>query len=751
MMKVRRSWPIAGVALLIAVVAGAGEGPLVLASGSQARFVIYCGEAEGEVVRHAALELGQWLDAMSGAEFDVTVDAGDPRPKIVVGRHNPLVEGSVDGLGLGEVRDDGFRMVIRDGNLHLAGVLDRGTLYAVYHFLDVVLGVRWFSPEFEVVPSREVVDVGPLDVTENPRFAYREIFSGDTDDAYFRQHNRLNGNRGETHRQDLEYPEEIDTWSMDGPSGGHNFHDIVDPAYHHGGQVLAMEPAVREEAAAHFRARVAADGSAWWYAFSQEDRGWDPDEDSLAFARAHGGALSAPVADMVTDVAGQVRETFPGARLATSAYQWSFAPPEGMRVPAWVMVEIAPIEADLGYRYDDPVRNGAARDAFLGWAAVAGSLGVWDYHANFQNYLQPLPNLDAVFGNIGFLASLGPMRSYFGEGAYNTSGAELAELRAWVAARLLWNPDQDWRALVHEFCEGYYGPAAGPLVEEYLARLRTSFEASGERLASKQRITSPYLGLDFILEADRLLAAADAVAEGPYARHVHEVRLGVDMTILLSEHRYAAEAARRGVRWEHDPERRARFEAYAAEAGVTEYSEDGSLEQLLQAMDIERVDPPAPDLVAPGDRWIDFQDLDMSFCCGAAMVGDGQASDHGALELDNAEWAITLPLDVLPPGTRWRLYGAVRVAVRPDADPGAPAFNMGVEPGGWISPTVSQMADGAYHVFEFPEMPVRYQTGRDVWFSAEPDQVEWIHVDRIVAVAVPPEPRHPAGRTGSRW
>ncbi len=707
---------------------------LVLASNGTAHYVIYYGAGESEIVEHAALELGQRLDEITGATFSVTTDETVSQPKIVVGRNNPLTIAIADQIDFPAIEGDGFRILTHDSNLYIVGAIDRGTMYGVYHLLDIYFGVRWFSPEFEVTPTQSTLSIEEVNDLQNPRFSYREIFSGDTDDAYFRQHNRLNGNRGETHRQDLDYPTEIDTWSQDGPSGGHNFHDIIGSVYHSGGQIEAMNPAVRSQAASYFISKITDDGDAPWYGFAQEDRGWDADEDSQDFADAHGGALSAPIVDMVIDVTEQVRDTHPNAHLSTIAYQWSFKPPTGMTVPEYVMIETAPIEANFGYPYSDTVKNGATNEAFIGWNDIASTLGVWDYNANFQNYLQPLPNLYPMFSNIQYFAGMESFQSYFGEGAYNTSGAEFAELRAWVAARLLWNPNQDYHALIDEFCDGYYGPEASPFIKQYIALLQQSLTDSGDRISSKQRITSDYLNLDFIRQADQLLASADAVATGAYADHVHEVRLGVDMTILLREHMYAAEAQERGIPWTHDPDRRSRFEQYINAAGITEYGEDATIDQLFTAIDIERVNPPTPDFIVPGSEWIDFQDLDFSYCCGASMVEDTLASDHGVVQLDNEEWAITLPLDVLPPENSWVLYAYVRVDVKPNASPDAEAFNMGVYPGSWISPSVAEMQDGEYHLFQFPEMPVSYQTGRDVWFSADPDNVDNMYVDRIIAV-----------------
>ncbi|GEM_PF-6963026 len=718
----------------VTVNSGASDN-IVLVSNGVAQYTIYYGKREGNIVDHSALELGMTIDAIAGSSMPATNDSSVNGNLIVVGRNNPLVEAIPDIIKIDEIKDDGFRIIVYNNNLYIVGAIDRGTMYGVYHFLDKYLGMRWYSPEFSVTPSNSTISVPVVNDLQNPRFTYREIFNRDSEDGYYRAHNLLNGNRWDTHRQYLEYDPDIDTWSEDGPAGGANFKDIVSDVYHNGGQILMMSEGARSQAASYYNNFLNTESIVRWYSFSQEDNGWEPDEDSQAFADAHGGKLSAPVVDMVIDVAQRIRQEHPNAHLSTYAYQWSFDPPTGMTIPDYVMIEAAPIEANFGYAYNDATHNPQAAAAFNGWKDIASTMGVWDYITNFQNYLQPWPNIYPMCENIQYFASIDAMRSYFGQGSYNTEGGEFAELRAWVAARLLWNPNQDYHALVEDFCDGYYGPAS-TYIKQYIDLLHQSFVNSGDRISSKQRITSDYLNLDFIQQADNLMASADAAASGEYSKHVHDVRLGVDMTILLREHLYERDAQEAGKTWIHDASRRSRFEQYCSEAHIDEnYSEDASLSSLLAAMDIDRVYPADPDIVSENDEWIDFQDLDFSICCGAVLAQDDLASDHGAAKLDNQEWAITLKLDMLPPGPDWDLYAYVRADVKSGVNPNTVAINIGTEPGSWISPTVADLQDGQYHVYQFPEMPVKYQTGADVWFSCG-EGANNIYVDRIVAKKV---------------
>ena len=333
--------------------------------------------------------------------------------------------------------------------------------------------------------------------------------------------------------------------------------------------------------------------------------------------------------------------------------------------------------------------------------------------------------------DIQYLATLESVKTYFGQGAYNTQGAEFAMLRTWVASRLLWNPNQDYKELVNEFVEGYYGPAS-VYIKQYIRLLYQSQINTNDRISSKQRITTDYLSLNLILQADSLMKKADSIAGERYSKQVHKVRIGVDMTILLREQLYKAEAKNKEIVWNYDSERRNRFMEYSKEAGITDYNEGASISSLYSAMDIMRKNPSKPDVIKEEDEWIDFQDLDFSICCGANIVQDNKASDNGAVKYSGKEWAVQVKLDMLPSEGSWVLYASVRCEVNPNDNKNESAFSMGVDPGTGISPKVSEISDGEYHIFEFPEMPLSYQTGRVLWFYTHKETTQ-IFIDRIIA------------------
>jgi hypothetical protein len=82
----------------------------------------------------------------------------------------------------------------------------------------------------------------------------------------------------------------------------------------------------------------------------------------------------------------------------------------------------------------------------------------------------------------------------FQQGSGNED-SEFHELRTYLIAKLLWNPDVDFDELMDEFLTGYYG-AAGIHIREYIETLHDELEMSGNGLSI---YGYPYHGIDSYL------------------------------------------------------------------------------------------------------------------------------------------------------------------------------------------------------------------------------------------------------------
>ena len=126
------------------------------------------------------------------------------------------------------------------------------------------------------------------------------------------------------------------------------------------------------------------------------------------------------------------------------------------------------------------------------------------------------------------------MKGILYEAHGRSPGTELAELRAWLLARLFWDPDQDVDALIARFARGYYGPA-GEHVLACIDVMHGAVDASGDWLGPGSGYQAAFLSLDTLCRAWSHLAAAEAaVAAHPELRfRVRVAQLPVLYTFLM--------------------------------------------------------------------------------------------------------------------------------------------------------------------------------------------------------------------------
>jgi hypothetical protein len=251
-----------------------------------------------------------------------------------------------------------------------------------------------------------------------------------------------------------------------------------------------------------------------------------------------------------------------------------------------VIIQLCSIECSFSVPLTDP-RNQAFADDIIGWSAIADRLYIWDYTTNFRHYLLPHPNLKVLGPNLRFFAEHN-VRGVFEQGAYTTAGAEFAALRAWVLARLLWNPALDDQALIKEFCKGYYG-AAGEEVLRYIGLLHDAAEKSGEPAYCLPSYASdfPFLSFPVLRQAFVLFQKAEEKAESPeILQRVQRAGLPVQYAFILRWEHLKDEAGDEAFPFDESREElAAQFEKKARDLGITRLNEwqngFGLLQQIM--------------------------------------------------------------------------------------------------------------------------------------------------------------------------
>ena len=174
------------------------------------------------------------------------------------------------------------------------------------------------------------------------------------------------------------------------------------------------------------------------------------------------GSPAASLLRFVNAIAEDVERDHPNVRIDTLAYQYSRKPPKTLRPRNNVIVRLCSIECCFAHPLEacSSPENQRFRDDIIAWQPVAPLLYVWDYTPNFSHYQQPFPNFDALQPNVQFFVKHG-VKGLFEEGNYSGGGnGEMEPLRAYVLAKLLWNPYTDVQQHIAEFLRAYYDKAA---------------------------------------------------------------------------------------------------------------------------------------------------------------------------------------------------------------------------------------------------------------------------------------------------
>jgi len=685
-------------------------GELALAvRGEQAAYKIVRSEKASPSEIYATEELRDFLARTTGVTLPIATDAGTlPAKAIVVGETRFSGEAALPAGLPTRLGEDGFHLATRGERLFICGSRRRGALYGVYEVLERYAGCRWYSSWHAKIPTRERVTVPDgLSDTQVPAFAMREPFWYDVSThPAFAARNRVNSRSWR--KLDDKYGGNPFRFGGGLPSC-HTFDTLMPPdeffAQHpeyfsfengkrvkHPSQLCLTNPDVLRIVTERVLARIRKDPGAKFYGVSQNDwyhycqcpacKAIDDEEES------HAGTMIR----FVNAVAEAVEKEFPQAVIETLAYQYTRKPPKKTRLRRNVVPCLCTIECDFARplaasAFPD---NISFRRDIAGWSRQTDELYVWDYVTDFPNYTMPFANVMTLQENLKFFRA-NKVREIFEQGAYQGRHADFAELKAWLLAKWMWNPDLPAEPLLKDFLEGYYG-AGAPYVRTYLAELHAAQQAysapSNRPLTIWVGPENPALSDAFLARAAVLWAQAEAAVKTDRATS-YNVRMGAFGVDYMRLERLR----RRGdkVLWMASTpvENKAFTQSQALAKGL--------LARLDEARDIRLAEVPERhralekawrEIAARKEPAVQVSrergELQESYVTchrlgtWGAYVEDPKASDGKALKLFNThfEWCVQFPLDrvAFEPGIRY----TVRVRARCEKRGTGEAFWAGV-------------------------------------------------------------------------
>jgi len=566
--------------LFAGAVALSARSELTLAENGSSRYQIVISTNAIPSERYAAEELQRYLEKLSGAKLPLVTDTTPPNSREILIGDNAHLQRLGFTLDLHKLGPEGFVFATEGNRLIIAGSKPRGTLYGVYTLLEDQFGVRWFTPELEHVPGTNRITLGSLNETHIPALQYREVFWREIlRDADFAARHRLNGEH----------------YALKDKHGGpgavyfpfvHSFDQLIPrdlykdhPEYFplRNGKRLQgyvqrclSNPEVVKLAKENVRRWIKEHPAATIVSVSQNDTGnWCQCDSCKALDDAE-GTPAASLIQFVNAIAEDIEKDYPNLQIDTLAYQYTRKPPKTLRPRHNVIIRLCSIECCFAHSLETcpSGQNTKFRADISAWEPVASNLYIWDYTPNFAHYQQPFPNFAALQPNVQFFVKH-HVNGLFEQGNYSSGGyGEMGPLRAYLLAKLLWNPNTDVQKHVREFSDAYYGKAA-PQVREYLTLLEAQVREPQTHAFIYDPPTSAYLNDGFLSTADKLLTKAEKAAE------TDAIRLRVETAHLPI---WYVQLASKRVTGDARADLLARFLTIARKIGVSNISEGQTLD-----------------------------------------------------------------------------------------------------------------------------------------------------------------------------
>jgi len=481
----------------------------------------------------AASVLQRYVQQMSGALIPIINDGTAKTPfEICIGRTSRQ-----NSIAYDRLNPSGLFINVTGNIVTLTGGIEKGVLYSVYTFLEKYLGCRKYTSGPAFIPVQSTIIIpSDINITENPVFAYREVYYPASADQEYLDWHKL-------HKLD-------DYWGL----WGHTFDKLVPakeyfsthPEYYalvdgkrKPSQLCLSNPEVFKILTNNLRKKIAADPAKKYWSVSQnDDLGYCECDKCRAIDKLEGGPQGS-ILLFVNKVAAQ----FPDKIISTLAYTYSRQAPRTLKPAQNVNIMFCSIDCNRAKPIATDALSAGFRKDLHNWSLLTNNIFVWDYVVQFTNYVSPFPNIPLLKPNALFFEENG-VKGLFEQGSGDTP-AEFSELKSYLLAKLSWEPSADVDKLTTEFMQYYYGKAA-PFIKNYMELLYNSSEASNRVLdiyGTPVREYNTYLSPELIDRYGQLLDKAEgAVENNPVLlKHVHEARLPVEYAVLQQSRFYGIE------------------------------------------------------------------------------------------------------------------------------------------------------------------------------------------------------------------
>ena len=411
----------------------------------------------------AAELLQDFTERITGAKLEIlSADNKMKKGDILIGRFQLPVTGIITQ----NITEDGFALTTTDGYLRIIqGTTGRGSIYGVVTLLDDYFGIHYYAENVYTI-HKDVNMIVPAGIRriDNPTFRYRQVATNSQRDPFYRIWHRL------------ESPNEVFVSNM----WVHTFNRLL-PAARYGesnpeyysfingerrpgaaSQWCLTNPAVLELVISRLDSLFKANPERHIISVSQNDSQTHCFCDECKAIDEYEGSPSGTIIRFMNKLA----ERFPDKEISTLAYLYSVPPPRHTKPLPNVNIMLCNIDCNR----EVPLTENSSGQKFVkdmeGWSAISDNIFVWDYGINFDNYVSPFPNFHIMQPNMQ-LYHKNKVTMHYAQ-INSVKGGDFADLRAYLACKLMWNAYADVDSIMKTFLNEYYGEPAAPYMYQYI-------------------------------------------------------------------------------------------------------------------------------------------------------------------------------------------------------------------------------------------------------------------------------------------
>ena len=402
--------------------------------------------------------------------------------------------------------DEEIRITVEKERIHISGGATRGVLYAVYQFLEELVGIRFLTTDHTYIPIVAELTIPCGSYSYKPPFSFRWSYyrenSNDPEFAAKRKVNTVTDAEklgGKTRQQLINHSFHVlvpyGTYGESHPE----YYALVDgkrDTNTHGGgpQLCVTNPEVIEVASETAIQRLADNPDVANISVSQADTAaYCRCEQCEELNEVEGTPMGSQLT-FVNTVAERIEKAYPDVKIGTLAYWYTRKPPKTVIPRHNVQIQLCSIECCTLHAIDNP--NCEQNQTFCAdtnaWGNICNDIWIWNYNTNFRSYDLPFPNLRSIGPNVRYFLQ-NNAKGVFMQANGNGLTGEFSDLRNYLISHLIWNPHLDDQEVLTEFVHLHYS-AAAPAIMEYITFLHDNVE---ERNLHPRCFPSPEdVGLD---------------------------------------------------------------------------------------------------------------------------------------------------------------------------------------------------------------------------------------------------------------